>query len=67
LSKRVAIVVPTLGKRSEYLRECLASIRQAGVAAGRAHIVLVCPDSFESERFLKSGLVDQIVKDPELG
>ena len=59
----VGIVVPTLGKRPEYLRQCLESIR----AAGEAHILLVAPDSFDAEKVLPSDLFNQVVFDPGSG
>lgn len=59
----VGIVVPTLGKRLEYLRQCLESIR----AAGEAHILLVAPDSFDAKKVLPPELFDQVVFDPGSG
>lgn len=44
MSARVAIVVPTLGRREAYLRLCLSSIRDQSMPAD---IVLVGPDSPE--------------------
>jgi GT2 family glycosyltransferase len=63
VTKRVGIVVPTLGRRADYLRQCLESIR----AAGSAHISLVAPKSFESSPFIESGLADQFALDPGRG
>jgi len=63
LSKRVGIVVPTLGKRSDYLKQCLESIR----AAGDAHVCLVTPKDFNFEPLLASNLADQFVVDPGSG
>ena len=63
MSSRVGLVVPTLGKRSEYLSQCLKSIR----SAGEAHILLVAPDSMETKELLEIGLVDSVVKDPGTG
>lgn len=67
MNKRVGIVVPTLGERPDYLNQCLSSISQAGLGAGRAHIVLVCPESFDFETLLQAGTVHQIVMDPGTG
>jgi GT2 family glycosyltransferase len=67
LNKRVGIVVPTLGERPDYLNKCLSSISQAGLMEGRAHIILVCPKSFDFEPLLQAGKVHQIVKDPGAG
>lgn len=63
MSPRVGIVVPTLGKRSDYLEKCLSSIR----AAGNAHIVLVAPFSFDSENLRTKGLIDSKVADEGTG
>ena len=63
MSPRVGIVVPTLGKRSNYLEKCLSSIR----AAGNAHIVLVAPSSFDSEHLRTKGLIDSQVADDGTG
>lgn len=60
---KVGIVVPTLGKRLEFLRHCLESIR----AAGQAHVLLVAPTSFDPSTQLPSDLFDQVVTDPGAG
>ncbi len=60
---KTGIVVPTLGKRPDYLHKCLSSIR----AAGDAYILLVAPSDFDSIEFLSSGLIDQFVVDPKRG
>ena len=60
---RVGIVVPTLGKRPEYLMQCLQSIR----AAGKAHILLVAPSDFKTEHLVSAGLIDGKIDDPSLG
>jgi GT2 family glycosyltransferase len=60
---RVGIVVPTLGKRPDYLQQCLESIR----AAGEAHVCLVAPKDFDHSQFLAVGLVQQFVIDPGHG
>ena len=59
----VGIVGPTLGKRPEYLRQCLESIR----SAGQAHVLLVAPTSFDPRPLLSSDLFDQVVIDPGAG
>ena len=59
----VGIVVPTLGRRPEYLEQCLLSIRQAG----DAFVTLVAPSGFESRKLMASGLVDNYVHDPGTG
>ena len=59
----VGIVVPTLGKRPECLRQCLESIR----SAGQAHVLLVAPKSFDPRPLLPSDLFDQVVIDPGAG
>lgn len=59
----IAIIVPTLGRREEYLLECLKSIR----SAGNCHVLLIAPSSFEYERLINDGLVDQFEIDPGTG
>ena len=63
MSKRVGIVVPTLGKRPDYLAQCLESIK----LAGKAHVCLVAPKDYEHQSLLKLGLIDQFVVDPGTG
>ena len=63
MNPQVGIVVPTLGKRPEYLTKCLTSIRQAG----EAHVVLVAPSSFDSSQQKFAGLIDEHIVDPEKG
>lgn len=63
MNQRVGIVVPTLGKRPDYLEHCLRSIR----AAGEAHILLVAPDYFDWSALKASGLIDSAVVDPNEG
>jgi GT2 family glycosyltransferase len=63
LTKRVGIVVPTLGQRPDYLRQALDSIKEAG----QAHVCLVAPNSFNTKSYLEQGLVDQFVIDPGQG
>ena len=61
--KRVGIVVPTLGKRLDYLSQCLESIKPAG----DAHVCIVAPEDFDVTRFLENGLAHQFVVDPGSG
>jgi GT2 family glycosyltransferase len=63
VTKKVGIVVPTLGTRPDYLQQNLKSIR----AAGDAHISIVAPQSFDASKLISEGLVDQFVEDPEIG
>lgn len=63
MNSKVGIVVPTLGKRPEYLRQCLESIR----SAGDAYILLVAPASLKAEEGLPSELFDEVVTDPGTG
>jgi GT2 family glycosyltransferase len=63
LNPKVGIVVPTLGARPDYLRQCLQSIR----AAGAAHILLVTPEGFDSLELKRAGLIDSDVEDPRRG
>lgn len=58
-----AIIVPTLGLRSEFLIQCLRSIRQSG----NAHICIVSPDPHQVEHFREEGLMDQHVWDHSEG
>ena len=60
---KIGIIVPTLGKRPDYLQQCLSSIR----AAGDAFILLVAPSDFDSKALLSSGLIDQVADDPQSG
>lgn len=60
---KIGIVVPTLGKRADYLNQCLSSIR----AAGDAYVLLVAPSEFDATDLLSSGLVDHFVVDPKRG
>ena len=59
----VAVVVPTLGQRPDYLIECLKSIR----AAGKGLICLVAPPSANLSEVESLGLIDQRVDDPKSG
>ncbi len=54
---RVGIVVPTLGRRPDYLLECLKSIR----SAGDVHVLLVAPESLETSSLLSNSLIDSVV------
>jgi GT2 family glycosyltransferase len=59
----VGIVVPTLGNRLGYLRDCLRSIREAGAC----HILIVAPNGFDPGPFMEEGLIDQFELDPGQG
>lgn len=59
----VGIVVPTLGRRVELLRECLESIR----AAGQCFICIVAPSSISLASELDHSLWDLVIADPGLG
>lgn len=50
----VAIIVPTLGRRPEYLTQSLSSIR----AAGDSYIVMVAPAGFDASPLLAEKLID---------
>ncbi len=63
MSSKVGIVVPTLGNRPDYLRQCLESIR----LAGDAYVVLVAPSTFDSNPLKKEDLLDLFVEDPKTG
>ena len=59
----VAVVVPTLGQRPDYLIECLRSIR----TAGKSVICIVAPPSADLSEVESLGLIDQRVDDPKTG
>lgn len=59
MNQRVGIVVPTLGERPDYLKQCLISIR----AAGDAHILVVAPSSFAGAAHKSEGLIDSLIVD----
>ena len=63
MSPQIGIVVPTLGKRPEYLNQCLTSIREAG----DAFVVLVAPKSFDSSQQQLAGLINEHIIDLERG
>lgn len=57
----IGVVVPTLGERADYLRQSLASIRDAG----DAFIAIVAPAGFDASPLVDDGLAD--VKIDETG
>ena len=59
MNEKCGIVVPTLGLRSEYLEQCLRSIRDAG----DCHICIVVPQDVDLSKMDSAGLVDQRVDD----
>ena len=59
MNQRVGIVVPTLGDRPDYLKQCLTSIR----AAGDAHILIVAPSAFSGTALESEGLIDEFIVD----
>lgn len=63
MNSSVGIVVPTLGKRPEYLFRCLTSIR----AAGGSLIHIVAPRSMDFASVVESALFDAVIDDPGLG
>ena len=63
MSKRVGIVVPTLGSRADYLRQCLDSIK----VAGEVHVCLVAPADFNYHELMRLNLIHQFVIDPGTG
>ena len=67
MSSRVGIVVPTLGKREDYLAQCLASIAKAGSGESAPFVILVAPSSYDASALLKAGLVHKLVDDPGSG
>jgi hypothetical protein len=67
LISRVGIVVPTLGKRPDYLSQCLNSISASGSGVNKPFVVMVAPDDFDSSMLLDNGLVHQVLRDPGTG
>ncbi len=63
MKSAVGIVVPTLGTRPAFLKESLASIRQAGDA--RIHVVTPLPDRLADLH--EAGLLDRVLADPGEG
>ncbi len=63
MSKRVGVVVPTLGTRTVYLSQCLESIKRSG----DAHVCLVAPQDFDYQPLMNLGLINQFVVDPGTG
>lgn len=61
--KNVGFVVPTLGKRKEFLTECLNSIRSAGCE----NVILVGPSYALSQLVEIDGLYSFILNDPGTG
>ena len=59
----IGVVVPTLGKRPEYLLQCLRSLRDAG----NALIYLVMPESVSLPHEINSDLYDRVITDPGIG
>lgn len=59
----IGIVVPTLGTRPRFIRECLQSIRESGTA----HVCVVAPKAADLSEVEGLGLVDQRVDDPGNG
>ena len=59
----IGIVVPTMGTRSEFLRQSLASIR----SAGNAIIHVVAPESAQLESSLNPDSYDALITDPGRG
>jgi hypothetical protein len=51
----IAVVVPTLGQRPEYLEQSLSSIR----AAGESYILMVAPKAFDATPLKDKGLIDE--------
>jgi glycosyltransferase involved in cell wall biosynthesis len=50
-----AVVVPTLGRRPEFLDQSLRSIREAG----ESYVLLVAPAAFDASELIAAGLADQ--------
>ena len=59
----IGIVVPTLGRRPEYLLEALKSIRDAG----KCFIVIVAPVQADLGKVIDRSFFDELVEDPMQG
>jgi GT2 family glycosyltransferase len=57
--KNCGVVVPTLGQRERYLKQCLLSLRKFE----GAHICLVAPQNYDISALTQGGLIDQLVID----
>ena len=55
--------MPTLGSRSQFLIECLQSIR----AAGDAYVLVIAPTAADLSQVESLGLIDARVEDPGNG
>lgn len=60
-------MVPTLGRRPDFLAQCLESIKSAGTGKNSAFVVIVAPRDFNVNKYLSSGLVHAFVEDAGLG
>ena len=60
--KRIGVVVPTLFSRSDYLRQSLEAIQEAG----DAHVMLMGPNVEPNSKDYR-GLFDQLVEEPKTG
>ncbi len=67
MTSKVGIVVPTLGRRPDYLVQCLNSIKSATTDSSSVFMTIVAPKSFDSSTFLNSGLIHKVVEDPGTG
>ena len=67
MNSKVGIVVPTLGKRPEYLEQCLNSIANAVNEGSAPFVVLVAPSSFDASKYLAEGKVNLTIQDNGLG
>jgi GT2 family glycosyltransferase len=67
LTSKVGIVVPTLGKRPDYLVQCLKSIKSATIDHSSVFVVLVAPEGFNPSSFLSAGLIQRVIEDPGTG
>jgi hypothetical protein len=67
LTRKVGIVVPTLGKRPKFLNDCLESIQRASLGPNSAYVVVVAPENFPAKGYLAAGLINKFVTDPGKG
>jgi glycosyltransferase involved in cell wall biosynthesis len=67
LTHKIGIVVPTLGKRPEYLDQCLESIKNASSGPNSAYVIVVAPKSFLAKKYIAADSIHKLVLDPGTG
>ncbi len=67
MNSKVGIVVPTLGRRPEYLDQSLNSIQNAVNDGNVPFVVLVAPSSLDASKYLAEGKINLVMQDNGLG